>query len=332
MEMTAVTKPSIYITRRLPVQILDLFPGCDVEMNPEDRGLKKDALLAKIKDRDALVVVGDIIDEEICRTVKAKCRIIANYGVGYNNIDVGSATQHGIYVSNTPDVVTDATADLTWALLLATARRVVECDRFVRSGQKGWSPMTLMSTQVTGKTLGIVGGGRIGQAVAERAKGFKMNVIYNDVQAVSAFEAATAAKFVDKETLVKSADFISIHVPLLPSTRHLFGAEEFRLMKKTAFLINAARGPIVDEKALVEALREGQLAGAGLDVFEQEPNLTDGLSELPNVVLTPHVGTQTTEIRIEMAGVCAQNVSAALSGRIPPNCLNREVKPNQQIL
>ncbi len=308
-----MTKPNVYITRRLPVQILDLFPGCDVEMNSEDRGLTKDELLAKIKGRDAVVVVADIIDEEICHTVKAKCKIIANYGVGYNNIDVKSATRQGIYVSNTPDVVTDATADLDLGVVPGNGKASGGVRQFVRSGQKGWSPMTLMGTQVTGKTLGIVGGGRIGQAVAQRAKGFKMNVIYTDVQNVPAFEAATAGKFVDKETLLKSADFISVHVPLLPSTRHLFGADEFKLMKKTAILINAARGPIVDEKALVEALREGQFAGAGLDVFEQEPNLTDGLSELPNVVLAPHVGTQTTETRIEMGGVCAKNIFAALS-------------------
>lgn len=324
-------KPNIYITRRLPVQILDLFGGYDVEMNGEDRTLTKDELLAKIKDRDAVVVVADVIDEEICRAIKGKCKIIANYGVGFNNIDIKSATQQGIYVSNTPDVVTDATADLAWTLLLATARRVVECDRFVRSGQKGWHPMSLMGTQITGKILGIVGGGRIGQAVALRAKGFRMTVIYTDVRNIPAFEAATAGQFVDKETLLKSADFISVHAPLLPSTRHLFGADEFKLMKKTAILINAARGPIIDEKALVEALREGQFAGAGLDVFEQEPDLMEGLSELPNVVLTPHVGTQTTETRIEMAGVCAKNVFVALSDQIPPNCLNPEAKSNQRI-
>ena len=325
-----MTKPSIYITRRLPVEVLDLFPGSDVEMNPEDRGLTRDELLAKIKDRDAVVVIGDIIDEKICRAVKAKCRIIANYGVGFNNIDVKGATEHGIYVSNTPDVVTDATADLTWTLLLATARRVVECDRFVRSGQKGWNVMNLMSTQVSGKTLGIIGGGRIGQAVAERAQGFRMKVIYTDVERLPVFEAATGGTFVDQETLLRSSDFISIHVPLLPATRHLLGAEAFRLMKKTAFLINAARGPIVDEKALVAALREGQLAGAGLDVFEQEPNLTEGLSELSNVVLTPHVGTQTAEIRVEMAGVCARNVFAALSGQMPPHGLNPEARSNRR--
>ena len=189
----------------------------------------------------------------------------------------------------------------------------------------------MVGTQVTGKTLGIVGGGRIGQAVARRAQGFKMKVIYTDVQKMPAFEAATAGQFVDMETLLKSADFISVHVPLLPSTRHLLGADEFKLMKKTAILINAARGPIVDEKALVEALRKGQFAGAGLDVFEKEPDLMDGLSELPNVVLAPHVGTSTTETRIEMVAVCARNMIAALSGQIPPNCLNPEAKSNQRI-
>ena len=189
-----MTKPDVYITRPLPVQGLDPLCEYRVEMNSEDRGLTKDELLAKIKGRDAVLVVSNTIDEEICRAVKSKCRIFANYGVGYNNIDVESATKHGIYVTNTPDVVTDATADLTWTLLLATARRMIECDAFVRSGKKSWSPMNLMGTQVTGKTLGIIGGGRIGQAVALRALGFKMNVIYTDVQKIPAFEAATAGQ------------------------------------------------------------------------------------------------------------------------------------------
>ena len=326
-----MTKFNVYITRPLPVQGLDLLSECNVEMNSEDRGLTKEELLAKIKGRDAVLVVSNTIDEEVCRAVKSKCKIFANYGVGYNNIDVEGATRQGIYVSNTPDVVTDATADLTWTLLLATARRMIECDTFVRSGQKGWSPMNLVGTQVTGKTLGIIGGGRIGQAVARRAQGFKMKVIYTDVQKMPAFEAATAGQFVDMDTLLKSADFISVHVPLLPSTRHLLGAKEFKLMKKTAILINAARGPIIDEKALVEALRKGQFAGAGLDVFENEPDLMDGLSELPNVVLAPHVGTSTTETRIEMVVVCARNMIAAMSNQIPPNCLNPEAKSNQRI-
>jgi lactate dehydrogenase-like 2-hydroxyacid dehydrogenase len=327
-----MTKACVYVTRPIPVQIFDFLGDYDVEMNSEDRVLTRDELLAKMKGRDAVLVISTIIDEEICRSVKAKCKIFSCYGVGYNNIDVESATKQGIYVTNTPDVVTDATADLAWTLLLATARRIVECDQFVRAGKKGWNPMNLVGTQVTGKTLGIVGGGRIGQAVARRAQGFRMKVIYTDVQKMPAFEAATGGQFVDKETLFKSADFISVHAPLLPSTRHLIGADEFKLMKKTAILINDARGPIVDEKALVEALRKGQFAGAGLDVFEKEPDLMDGLSELPNVVLSPHVGTSTTETRIEMAAVCARDIIAALNNQIPPNCLNPQAKSNQGIL
>jgi glyoxylate reductase len=291
-------------------------------MHSGERSRTKKELLAKMKGRDAVLIVADIIDEEICQTVKATCKIFAIYGVGYNNIDVESATRHGIYVSNTPDVVTDATADLAWTLLLATARRVVECDRFVRSGQKNWGLMNLLGSQVSGKTLGIVGGGRIGLAVALRAHGFKMNLMYTDVQRSPAFEAATGGTFVDKTTLLKNADFISIHVPLLPSTRHLMSVDDFKLMKKSAILINTARGPVIDEKALVEALREGHIAGAGLDVFEQEPDLTSGLSEMPNVVLTPHVGTSTLDTRIEMAAVCAANIRAALNNQLPPNCLN----------
>lgn len=319
-------KSNVYITRPLPAQVLELFDGCNVEMNSEGRELTKDELLAKIRGCDAVLVVSNTINEAICQAVRGKCKIFANYGVGYNNIDVEGATRQGIYVSNTPDVVTDATADLAWALLLATARRVVEGDRFVRSGQKAWGPLTLLGAQVTGKTLGIIGAGRIGQAVARRAQGFKMKVIYTGVRRNPAFEAATGGEFVDKETLLKKADFISVHVPLLPSTRHLFSVNDFKLMRKTAILINTARGPVIDEKALVEALQASEFAGAGLDVFEQEPELTRGLAELPNVVLTPHVGTSTLDTRIEMAGVCAKNIMAALNNQLPPNCLNPQAK------
>ena len=190
--------------------------------------------------------------------------------------------------------------------------------------------MNLLGSHVAGKILGIVGGGRIGLAVALRARGFKMNLIYTDVQSNPIFEAATGGTFVDKTTLVKNSDFISIHVPLLPSTRHLFSANDFKLMKKSAIIINTARGPIIDEKALVEALREGQIAGAGLDVFEQEPDLMSGLSEIPNVVLTPHVGTSTFDTRLEMAAVCAANIVAALNNQIPPNCLNPQARSKHE--
>lgn len=325
-----MAKPSVYITRTLPIQVSELLKErYEVEMNPEDRALTKQELLAKIEGRDAVLVVSNVIDEEICQHVKSQCKIFASYGVGYNNIDVDAATKHGIYVSNTPDVVTDATADLAWTLLLSTARRVGECDKFVRSGQKSWGPMNLIGTQVSGKTLGIIGGGRIGMATAQRGKGFNMNIIYTDVKASSAFETATGGKFVDQETLLKEADFISIHIPLFPSTRHLISMDELKLMKKTTILINTARGPIVNEGDLVEALQRGLIAGAGLDVFEREPELELGLDGIPNVVLTPHVGTSTIDTRIEMGSVCAQNIFAALDGQQPPTCLNPEAKANR---
>jgi lactate dehydrogenase-like 2-hydroxyacid dehydrogenase len=325
-----MAKPSVYITRNLAAEILAaLQQQCDVEMNVDDRPLAKPDLLEKIKGRDAVLVVGNKIDEDVCRTVKSKCIIFANHGVGYNNIDVDAATKHGIYVSNTPDVVTPATADLTWTLLLATARRIVECDHFVRSGNKAWSPMMLLATQVSGKTLGIVGGGRIGAAVGKRAPGFDMNVIYTDVQPNPAFEAACGGKFVDQKTLLQTADFVSLHVPLLPTTRHLIGMDELKQMKKTAILVNASRGPIVDEKALVKALQDGVIKGAGLDVFENEPNLEPGLADLPNVVLAPHVGTQTLDTRVEMGLLCAKNIFAALAGQMPPTCLNPQAKANR---
>lgn len=325
-----MSKPNVYVTRPLPAEALVLLKQrCDVEMNTEFRVLPKEELLEKLKGRDALVVVSTPIDEEICMAIKSHCKIVANHGVGYNNIDVDAATKHGLWVSNTPEVVTDATADLAWMLLLATARRVVECDRFVRSGDKGWGPTNLIGTQVSGKTFGIVGGGRIGAAVAERGAGFKMKLIYTDVKPSAAFEAATGGRFVDKATLLKEADFISCHVPLLPSTRHYFSTEEFKLMKRSAILVNTSRGPVIDEKALVAALTSGAIAGAGLDVFEAEPKLEPGLAELNNVVLTPHIGTSTMDTRIEMGELCARNIFAALDGQVPPTCLNPEAAKNR---
>ena len=320
-----MSRPSVYVTRLLPEEALVMLrERCDIEMNPGYEILPKEELLAKLKGKDAVLVSHTAIDAAICQTVKVHCKILASYGVGYNNIDVDAATQQGIYVSNNPDAVTAATADLTWALLLAAARRIVESDRYVRSGKKDWGPTTLLGTQVSGKTLGIIGGGRVGTAVGKRAKGFDMNIIYTDVQASPAFEEATAGKFVDKETLLKESDYISIHVPLLPSTRHFIGDVELKLMKRTAILVNAARGPLVDEKALVQALRGGVIAGAGLDVFEREPELEPNLAELSNVVLTPHIGTSTMVARIMQGECCARNIFAALDGKIPPNCLNPE--------
>ena len=320
-------KPKVFVTKPIPLEALELLKErCEVEMNTEERTLPKDELLTKMKDRDAILVVSTPMDEEIFKNVSHQCKIFANHGVGYNHIDVDAATKYGFWVSNTPDAVIDATADLTWALLLSAARRISECDPFVRAGKKGWGATNLLASHVSGKTLGVIGGGRIGTAVAERAKGFKMKIIYTDVQPCQPFEAATGGQYTDKETLLKEADFITLHVPLLPATRHLISEPELKMMKKTAILINAARGPIVDEKALVAALKAGEIKGAGLDVFEREPNLEPGLAELPNVVLTPHVGTSTLDARVEMGNTCARNIFAALDGQMPPDCLNPQAK------
>lgn len=321
----------MFVTRPLPIEALEVLrERCDVEMNTENRVLPKQELLEKMKDRDAILAVGTAMDEEIFQAVKSHCKIFAAHGVGYDNIDVNAATKHGIFVSNTPEVVTDATADHAWTLILSTARRVLECDQFVRSGKKGWGPTNMIGTQVSGKTLGIIGGGRIGMAVAQRGKGFNMKIIYSDIKPSAVFEAAAGGNFVDKETLLKEADFISIHVPLLPSTRHYISAAELKLMKKTAILVNTSRGPVVDEKALVEALRNREIGGAGLDVFEREPELEPGLKELPNVILTPHIGTATLDTRVAMGTICAQNIFAALADEMPPNCLNPQAITNRQ--
>lgn len=322
-----MSKYNVYVTRPIPEEALELLrERCDVEMNPDPRPLPKEELMRRLEGRDAILVSRTAISEEICQAIESHCCILANYGVGYNNIDVDAATRHGIYVTYNPGVVTDATADLTWALMLAAARRIVECDQYVRGGNKDWGPMNLMGTEVSGKTLGIIGAGRIGLAVAQRAKGFNMNIIYNSTKPNPAFEEATDGVFVEKDALLKEADFVSIHVPLLPSTRHMIGYEELVKMKKTAIIVNTARGPIIDEKALVEALRNKVIAGAGLDVFEKEPELQAGLTELSNVVLTPHVGTSTLDTRIKMGEGCARSILAALEGKVPPNCVNPNAK------
>ena len=319
-------RPKVYVTRELPNDTLNVIRDrCDVDMNTDYKSKPKNELIEKFKKYDALLVVGTKIDEEICAAIKDTCKIIANYGVGYDNIDVEAATKHGIYVTNNPDRVTDATADLTWTLLLSTARRIVECDRHVRSGEKSWGPNLLIGSHVSGKTLGIIGAGRIGTAVGKRAKGFDMKIIYTSTKPNKEFEDLTGGIFMDKEQLLQEADFITIHTPFLPSTFHLLGENEFNLMKKTAIVINASRGKVIDEKALVSALQNKEIAGAGLDVYEKEPYLQEGLDELSNVVLTPHVGTSTIDTRFSMAEGCAINIFAALEGKLPPNLVNPEV-------
>ncbi|MEF2230352.1 MAG: D-glycerate dehydrogenase [Pseudodesulfovibrio sp.] len=324
-----MARPKIYVTRRIPEAGLDLLrERAQVEINPNDAPLPRAELLARVADCDAaLGLLTDRIDAEFFEAAP-KLRGYANYAVGYDNIDVAEATRRGIPVSNTPGVLTDATAECAWALLFAVARRIVESDRVMRSGRwTGWGPLQLMGAGLTGKTLGIVGAGRIGAAAALMSRGFRMRVLYtsgsgrtNDVLA-----RELGAELVPFDTLLEQADFISIHTPLTEGTRHLFNAAAFARMKRTAILVNTARGPVIDESALVEALKSGRIAGAGLDVYEKEPAMAPGLAELDNAVVLPHIGSATTQSRTDMATLAARNLLAMLDGRRPETCLNPEL-------
>lgn len=319
---------NVYVTRRIPQPGLDILTeNCSsVEVNPDDRVLSRQELLAAVRGRDAILcLLTDTVDAAVLDAARG-CKIFANYAVGYNNIDLAAATERGIAVTNTPGVLTDATADLTWALLFAAARRVAEGDRFTRTGRfKAWSPMLFLGADISGRTLGIVGAGRIGTAVALRARGFRMRVLYFDKNQNEALEQAVGAERVELDDLLRQADFVSVHVDLNPTTRHLIGRRELALMKPTACLVNASRGPVVDEAALVESLRAGEIAGAGLDVYENEPELAPGLTELPNVVLLPHLGSATIGTRARMATLAATNLVAMVRGERPPNIVNPEV-------
>ncbi len=252
--------------------------------------------------------------------------MIASYAVGYDNIDISAATERGIPVSNTPGVLTETTAELAWALLFSVARRIVEGDTFTRAGKfKGWEPLLMLGQDVTNKTLGIIGAGRIGTAFALKSKGFDMKVIYTDEQRNEQLERELGAKKVPLSELLKESDYVSIHVPLMKATHHLIGEKELRMMKKTAILINTARGPIINEKALIKALTEHWIFGAGLDVYEHEPKIPEELKKLDNVILQPHTGSGTIETRTKMALMAAENLIEGLKGNIPPNCINKEV-------
>jgi glyoxylate reductase len=267
----------------------------------------------------AIVTLGDFIDAETIRAA-TRLKILANYAVGYNNIDLAAARARGLIVTNTPDVLTDATADLTWALLLATARRVAEGDALVRSGRwTGWSPTQLLGAEVSGKTLGIIGMGRIGQAVAHRAVGFRMPVRYHTRQTQATSSLPREWEHRSLQDILGEADVVTIHVPLTAATHHLIGARELAWMRPTAFVINTARGSIVDEGALVDALKAGIIAGAGLDVYEQEPAIHSALTQLKQVVLLPHLGSATLHARVQMGLVCLENIQAVLDGRPAPD-------------
>ena len=320
---------NVYVTRQIPEEGINLLKKfCQtVEVNPHDRPLTYDELLRQVNGRGAiLTMLSDRIDERVINEAKS-IKVIANYAVGYENIDIKTATAKGVIVTNTPGVLTDATADMAWALLFSIVRRLVEGDRLTRAGKfVGWVPMMLMGGDLVGKTLGIIGAGRIGTAMAMRSRGWCMKVLYTTQSNKNVvLEEMLGAKRVDLETLLKESDFISIHTPLSEKTKHLIGAKELSLMKKKAYLINTARGAVVDEAALVNALSNKQIAGAGLDVYEEEPKLKPGLAELDNVVLAPHLGSATIETRTKMAVMAAENIIAVLNGQKPKNCVNPEV-------
>jgi glyoxylate reductase len=322
-------KPKIYVTRMLPERGLNIIKEYfDTEVWPEYAPPPKNTIIEKAKNVDALVsLLSDKIDAEVFDKTP-KLRIVSQMAVGFDNINIPEATKRGIYVTNTPEVLTDTTADFAWALLMALARRVVEADKYVRTGQwkVAWHPAMLTGRDIHGATIGIVGAGRIGYAMAKRAKGFNMNILFYDVIPRPEMEKELNAKKTDLDALLKESDFVSIHVPLMKETHHLINAERLRLMKKTAYLINNSRGPVIDEKALYDALKQGKIAGAGLDVFEQEPTPLDNpLLKLDNVVVAPHISSASLETRSKMSEMVADNLVSFFEGRKPPNLVNPDV-------
>ena len=316
----------IFMTRRLPLEAIEMLKEHELEIYSGDAPPCKDEIIAGIAGKDVLIsLLTDTIDRDVI-DASPNLKIIANYAVGYDNIDVEYATRKGIVVTNTPGVLTETVADLTWALMLSIARRICEGNDFIHQGKfKGWAPLLMLGGDVYGKTLGIIGAGRIGRAVAKRAKGFNMHVIYYSKHRNEEMERECNAKYVSFDELISNADFISLHVPLTEETYHMIGWNELKKMKPTAYLINTARGKCIDEEALYKALKKGIIAGAALDVFENEPSIHSGLKKLKNVILTPHIGSASLETRTKMAIMVAENVLAVLNGKKAPNCVNPEV-------
>jgi glyoxylate reductase len=316
----------IYITRKIPEagpkMLLD--NGYEVDVSEKDGVLTKDELILELKKKEydgVLCLLTDTIDKDVF-DASPSSKIFANYAVGYNNINIEKAKEKGITITNTPDVLTDTVAEHAFALLISIATRIPESDRFVRAGKyEGWAPELFLGNDLKGKTLGILGAGRIGSRVAYHAKnGFDMKIIYYDVSKNENFERELNAKYYNSvDDVLKISDFVSVHVPLLDSTKHLINAERLTMMKNSAYLVNSSRGPVIDEKALVEALKNKVIRGAALDVFEDEPRLAEGLSSLDNVVITPHIASATEETRSKMSEMAAENIISYLSGNEPPN-------------
>lgn len=325
-------KPRILVTREVFDETLGfLARHCDVESNQQDVALAPEALAHKLADKDGVVCcLTDRMDAKLLERCP-KLKVVANVAVGYNNIDLAACTARGIMATNTPGVLDDSTADLAWALMLGAARRLTELERRVRNGEwKGWRLKQWLGVDVHHATLGIFGMGRIGQAIARRADGFEMRVLYHNRSRLgSDIEQRLKAAYVTKDALLRQSDFVVLQVPYSPETHHMIGAAELKLMKPTAILVNSTRGGVVDDAALIAALRSGTLRGAGLDVFENEPNLNPAFLELDNVVMAPHIGSSTEATRRAMAMTAARNLVAALSGEAPPNLLNPDAQGNR---
>jgi glyoxylate reductase len=327
--VTSKERRPVLVTRRLPQAALDrIADSCEMTLYEGEGAMPRDQLLAQISGKSgAVTLLTDKVNDELLDAAGPQLLIVANYAVGFDNIDVPALTRRGVMASNTPDVLTETTADTAWALMMAAARRVPEGDRFLRTRAPWiWGPLMMLGQDLHGKTLGIVGFGRIGHAMARRAKGFGMNVVYHDVYRPSTeLERELGAEFRELADLLSEADFVSIHVNLTDQTRHLIDADRLRTMKSTAVIVNTSRGPVIDEAALAEALRDGVIFAAGLDVFENEPEVHPLLLELENAVVIPHLGSATVDTRTAMGMVAADNLIAALEGRAPPTLLNPEV-------
>lgn len=323
-------KPKVLITRNFFDEAINLIKTvAEVEVyKSENDPIPREVLLDRVQDVIGLLpMLTDKIDEELLDRGK-NLKVVSNYAVGYNNIDVDEATKRGIMITNTPDVLTDTTADCAFMLLMAVSRRLVEVDNFIRDGKwvKAWGPKMLLGTDITGKTLGIIGLGRIGQAMVPRAKGFNMKVLYHNRSQSPELEKEFDVEYRNFDDILSESDYISLHVPLNDDTFHLIGEEELQKMKETAYLINTSRGPVVDEKALAIALEKKWIAGAGLDVFDKEPvDPNNPLLKFDNIIITPHIGSATIETRLAMAMKAATNLTSALKGDKPPDLVNPEV-------
>jgi glyoxylate reductase len=323
-----MSKPKVFVTRVIPDRGLQkILAATDAEVWQDELPPSRAILLQKAHDCDGLVtLLTDKVDDELFDAAP-HLKVVANYAVGFDNIDVPAATRRGIPVTNTPGVLTETTADLAFTLLVSSARRIAEGRDYAKQGKwKTWGPMLLQGQDIYGATLGIAGIGRIGAAVARRGKGFNMKILYYDAVRNEQAEKELGAQFVSKEELLRQSDFVSLHVPLTPQTRHFINAEALNMMKPTAVLVNTSRGPVVDTMALYEALRDQRIFAAGLDVTDPEPLPADHpLYTLDNALIVPHIASASFETRSRMAEMAAENLFAGLEGRLPPNCLNPEV-------